>query len=414
MADGHASGPAAREQSVSPTDHFLLCLLRRDWDPTVSPWATTDQAPDWTTIVEMALRHGVAGIVCRSLVRSPPADVPEDIVDAAGVYLAETDALGTTRVTQLFDILDELAADGMPALPFKGPVLGRLAHASATIRPSLDIDVLVHRKDMDRAVAALRRLGYRDGEGLSPRMLAAYYDYNGQIPLSCEERTPVDLHWAFAPKALDVNLDMNGLWNRASPTDVAGRRVLTLSPEDTLLIACLHGCKDKWWRLLWVTDVAAFLHRHPNLDWTAMLDRAEVAGVRRIFLLGLALARDLFSSPLPNVISSAIDHDAMCLRLVDESKSYLFGSVADVGTQNHVSRYHLNSRERIGDRVRYVWRTVTTPRVIHFRMVRLPDRLFFGYVAIKIVHDYLLLPIWNLGKGRWWRRTRDPAPDAAA
>ena len=150
-------------------------------------------------------------------------------------------------------------------------------------------------------------LGYRPDEDLSPRALAAYYDYNGQTPLSCEERTPVDLHCAFAPKALDVNLDMNGLWNRACPTDVAGRSVLSLSPEDTLLIACLHGCKDKWWRLLWVADVAAFVHRHPKLDWTALMDRAKSAGVRRMLLLGLALARDLFSSSLPVAVSSAIE-----------------------------------------------------------------------------------------------------------
>ena len=57
---------------------------------------------------------------------------------------------------------------------------------------------------------------------------------------------------------------------------------------------------------------------------------------------------------------------------------------------------------------------MTTPRVIHFRMVRLPDSLFFGYVAVKIVHDYLVLPIWNLGKGRWWRRMRRETPDAAS
>lgn len=399
---------------MSPADDLLLRLLRRDWAPTPWPPDTIGQEADWTTIVQTALRHGVAGLLCRSLRGLPAGEVPQDIFDAAGVFLAHAEAQGTTLVGHLFDVLDVLAAEGIPALPFKGPVLGMLAHASATIRPSLDLDVLIPRQDMDRGVAALGRLGYRHGENLSPRMLANYYDNNGQIILFAEGRTPVEPHCAFAPRALSVHLDMNGLWDRARPLDVAGRAVLSLSPEDTLLIACLHGCKDKWWRLLWVADVAALIHRHPALDWTTLMDRAETAGVRRMVLLGLALAEDLFSSVLPVAVSSAIEHDRTYVGLVRQSEYHLFGPVTELGSVNHVSRYHLRSRERIGDRVRYVWRTVTTPRAIHYRMIRLPDSLFFGYVAVKLVHDYLLRPLWELGKGRWWRRTRNVTHDMTA
>lgn len=399
---------------MTPDDELLLRILRWDWDPTSWRPATIAHDIDWAVVVQSALHHGVAGLVCRSLIRLPAGAAPKDIVDAAGVYLADADANGTALVAQLFDILDVLAADEIPALPFKGPVLGMLAHASATIRPSRDIDVLVHRADMDRAAAALRRLGYRLGESISPRALAAYYDDNGQVILFAEGRTAVEPHWAFAPRALDVNLDMNSIWDRARPLELAGRVVLSLSPDDTLLTACLHGCKDKWWRLLWVADIAAFIHRRPTVDWTALMERAETAGVRRMLLLGLALVQDLFSTALPVAVSSAIEHDLMCRWLVQQSKNHLFGQVADVGSQNRISRYHLRSRERIGDRVRYVWRTVTTPRVIHYRMVTFPDSLFFGYVAVKLVHDYLLLPLWNLGNGRLWRRTHNSNPDITA
>jgi hypothetical protein len=369
---------------------------------------------DWTAVVQTALRHGVAGLLCRSLCRLSPEEVPSDIVDAASVHLANADTQGTALVTQLFEILDVLAADGVPALPFKGPVLGMLAHASATIRPSRDIDVLIHREDMGRAIAALRRLNYRLGESFPPRIMAAYWERYGQIILFADARTPVEPHWTFSPASLAVDLDMQGIWDRARPVDLAGRSVLALSPEDTLLTACLHGSKEKWWRLLWVADVAAFIQRHPALDWNALMERARIAGVLRMFLLGPALAQDLFSSPLPLVVSNAIKGDAACQRLVEESRTYLFDPSADVGSVNRVSRYHLNSRERSADRVRYVWRTMTMPGVDHYGMIKLPDSLFAGYVAIKLIHDYVLLPIWKVGKGRWWRRTRNSIPDVAA
>jgi hypothetical protein len=210
-----------------------------------------------------------------------------------------------------------------------------------------------------------------------------------------------------------VDIDMNGIWSRARPIGIAGRVVCSLSLEDMLFTACLHGSKEKWWRLLWVADVAAFIHRHPALDWTAVMERADASGARRMLLLGLALAQDLFSSALPLTVARAIEQDPTCLRLVQQSKCHLFMPDAAVGSVHRVSRYHLQARERFGDRARYVWRTVTTPESSHYRMIELPDALFFGYVAVKLVHDYVLLPLWLLGKGRWWRK-HNSIPDNTA
>jgi len=392
----------------------LLAIVRRDWDPAGSVPSIRAQDSEWTRVIAAALEHGVAGLLCRSIRGLPEGLVAEDVANAAEVYLAETDVQGAVRLEHLFDILAALAADGIPALPFKGPVLGLLAHGSATIRPSRDLDVLVQRQDMDRAVAALGNLGYHLDESFSPRVLAAYYDYNGQAILFAEGRTPVEPHWEFSHRALDERLDLKGVWRRASPVPLAGRLVSSLSLEDTLLATCIHGCKGKWCRLLWVADLAGLIHRCPALDWDALMERAERAGVRRILLLGLALAQDLFSTPLPGAIFAAIQRDEMCQWLVQQSKNHLFGPVIDLGSVNRVSRYHLRSRERIEDRFMYVWRTVTTPRLMHYRMIRLPDSLFFGYVAVKLVHDYLLLPLWNVCKGGWWRRARKPTPGVSA
>jgi hypothetical protein len=55
-------------------------------------------------------------------------------------------------------------------------------------------------------------------------------------------------------------------------------------------------------------------------------------------------------------------------------------------------------RERARDRIRYVLRTLATPRDMHYAIVKLPDGLFFLYTPIKLVHDYLLLPFWTSGK----------------
>jgi hypothetical protein len=377
---------------VDVPDRHLVDLVRRDW---YASSGTIDDA-DWTAIVERALHHGVASFVCRALVRSPAAAVAQ-IVDAAAGYLESAEQRGATALAQLADILDALERDGIAAIPFKGAVLGAMAHASASVRESRDIDVLVHRGDMSAAVASLRRLGYRPDETFPSRITDACYESYGQDILFADGRLPVEPHCAFAPRALCARIDMDGVWRRARPFDLEGRQVCALSLEDTLLLACLHGSKEKWWRLLWVADVAALIHRHRDIDWEALLARASTAGIRRMVLLGVALARELFESSLPPGIASMIDEDRVCGALVAASVHHLFAADAAVGSVHRVSSYHLRARERIADRVRYVWRTTTTPQFAHYRMLRLPDALTPAYVPLKIVHDYVLRPVgWSI------------------
>ena len=384
----------------------LLRLVRYDWDR--SSWsASVDRDIDWTEVVRMALDHGVAGILCRSIGALPSRDVPEDIAAAATVYLDRAHVEGSALLAQLGDVLDVLAADDIAALPFKGPALGALAHASATIRPSRDIDVLVRARDMDGAVAALGRLGYRLSESLPPKAMAACYESYGQDILFAESRAPVEPHCAFTPSRLAVDLDLESMWQRAGTLMLDGRSVRTLSLEDTALVACLHGSKERWWRLLWVADVAALIHRHPALDWTAVAERAREAGAQRMLLLGVGLARELFASTLPDGIATAIDGDETLSRLVKEIARDVSAPRVPSGPPDHLSLYYWRLRERPRDRLRYVWRALTTPRFQHYGMIRLPDALFGGYVVIKLVHDYVLLPLWWLAKGRWRRRAPD-------
>ncbi len=398
----------------SAGEQLLVRVVRSAWDPCTPARIAEVPEADWTAAVQLALDHGVAGLLCRGLRALTGEAVPTGMLQAADAFLVDAQARGRTRIRDLFAILDTLTAAGIPTLAFKGPALAAIAYGSAWIRPSRDLDVLVARDDMDRTIAALARLGYRsDQADLSPRVTAACHDYVGQDILFAEGCTPVEPHCAFAPAALVARIDVEGIRARTTAIAIEGREVPTLALEDTVLTACLHGWKDQWWRLLWVADVAALLHRHPGLDWDALVARARQAGLRRVLHLGLALAHDLFAASLPDRVARAIASERDGDWLLQESKARLFRSAAPVPSQNHVSRYHFLARERGADRLRYVWRTMTTPRIIHFRMLKLPDWLFSGYFAVKFVHDYLALPVWRLTTGRG-ARTRGEAEDAAA
>jgi len=168
----------------------LLSLLRHDWAPS-STTEMRDRDIDWTAVVRTALHHGLAGLLCRSIGALPRGIVPEEVAAAATVYLDRVNTEGSALLGQLMAVLDVLAANNIATLFFKGPTLGVLAHVSATIRPSRDIDVLVHKRDMDRAIAALSRLGYRRSVSLPPKAMTASYECYGQDIMFADGRVPV-------------------------------------------------------------------------------------------------------------------------------------------------------------------------------------------------------------------------------
>ena len=192
-----------------------------------------------------------------------------------------------------------------------------------------------------------------------------------------------------------ADLDTGPIFDRAIVIEATGgRRFPCFAPEDTLLTAATHGGKEQWSRLVWVADIAALLHAHPALDWTAVLERAREAGCLRMILLAAELARSLLGARLPDHVRGAIAQDRRVPRLVDHVWKGLLART-EAPSVYTLTRFRWDLRERVGDRWRYASRTLFAARVAHFRNVDLPDRLSFLYPVVRLAHDFLVMPAWR-------------------
>jgi hypothetical protein len=230
---------------------------------------------------------------------------------------------------------------------------------------------------------------------LTPAQLAAFRRYSGQ-DIAFKDGVAVEPHWALAPRTLALDVDHDALFARACDIDLAGGIVRSFGAEDLVAVLCLHGSKEQWTRLLWIADLAHMIAANPGLDWDALLSRARAQGCLRMVLIGLVLAAEL--EALPAAAEHAIADDPMASALAERAASRLFDPDRADPSIYALTTFRLRMRERMADRVRYVVRTIATPRDIHFSLVRLPDGLFFLYTPLKLVHDYALLPVWTLGK----------------
>ena len=352
---------------------------------------------DWSALIEHALAHGSASLLCRHLLAVGAELLPADVATACTTYLAARESVAADAVAQLAFVRDTLAADGINALPFKGPVLALQAYGDPAMREYHDLDILIRREHLSGALATLHDLGYRSDAivGLRARRIADYYWYNGHDILFGSEGLPLEPHWALSPRTFCAELDTGPIFDRAITIETAqGRRFACFAPEDTLLAAAAHGGKEQWSRLVWAADIAALLHAYPVIDWTAILARAKQAGCLRMTLLAAELASELLEAHLPDHVRAAVARDPVVARLVERVRARLF---TDTETPSvfTLTRFRWNARERLGDRVRYASRTLLTARVPHFRTVDLPDRLSFLYPAVRLGHDFVALPVWK-------------------
>ena len=116
-------------------------------------------------------------------------------------------------------------------------------------------------------------------------------------------------------------------------------------------------------------------------------------------LLAAELARDLLDARLPDHVQSTIRQDRIVARLVERVRADLFTPTA-VPSVFTLTRFRWHLRERQSDRWRYAARTLFVARIPHFRNIDLPDQLSFLYPAVRLGHDFVMMPIWRaLGRG---------------
>ncbi len=377
-------------------DQLLLGLLSCDPKPLDNNHSANI---DWTRLVELAYQHSVNALLCRALLRQEADVVPAEIREACQIHLNSCAGHNQIIADQLSKILLAFAANGISAIPFKGPLLAMKAFGDLSLRSFADLDFLVPHEQIEPALTLLNQLGYQGGHNLTPRQWQAFVGYAGQDILF-GKGAPVEPHWEFAPRTLAVDIDYEALWGRSIEVQFNGHNVKSFTAEDELIILCLHGSKEKWTMLKWVADLAEFVNSHPDLAWDQVFDRSERQGMARIVRLSLAIAEQLLSLQLPERVLQWKDKDALASTWGKQIATDFFSRTADGASIYTYSAFHLKMRERLSDKFNYLFRTITQPRVQHFATLNIPDSMFFAYYPLKLLHDYFALPVWKLLKKR--------------
>jgi hypothetical protein len=311
--------------------------------------------------------------------------------------------------SQLLDLLEAFEAKGVPAVPLKGPVMAVELYGSLGLRESVDLDFLIPEAAVRRAAIVLEQQGYRPDGLPTARHQRAFIAAEHASRFTCPDAAaPVELHWRFAPRAFAADVDLEAMWTRLRPMEFGGRELMVLRPEDLLVFLCVHGARHLWDRLRWIVDVAALLDAYPTLDWGQVARTAKASGSSRMLHVGVGLAHELLGAPLPERVASEIDRDRRADALIAWFAAHLFAHRRPAGPWRlHFKQ--LEMKDRIGDRVRFAWRVMTTPNAEDWAQVSLPRALTGAYRVlrpIRLLARYARRPIRRPEAGQIYQAAR--------
>ena len=300
----------------------LLCDLLADRSRE-EDWAALSPA-DWDLFLKVARVEGVAPLAYWHFKEANwPAAVPESVRESLADAHRRTAVRNMLRFQELGRILDALAEAEIPVIVLKGAALAATIYPNIALRPMGDLDLLVPRRQVRKAVRLLAPLGYHEPVPEMAPLLGQAVWHHTELRRTAEQnfRLKLDLHWnMIAPGVENRSPSPDWFWEQTQPIAVPAQRAAVamdqsrkqqqkradraLTPTAQLLhlsahIALQHELVKA--SLLWLYDLYLLAHRESErLDWAEAVARAREFRWSRALHGALMAARERFDLPLPD------------------------------------------------------------------------------------------------------------------
>ncbi len=374
---------------------LLLCCVRTHTDPAKVDriGALLREEIDWAYLVQTARNNGTTPLLYWNLNATYAEAVPEDVMAQLREHFHANGRRNLVLAGELLKILDALEERKITTIPYKGPVLAAVAYRNLALREFFDLDLLLEERDVLQAREVLSSLGYRSEDLMTgskdlmtEAQAVAFLRYERQYEFTRDDGIVIELQWKIVPRYLSFPLDPPHVLRRAERVSLGGRTVKTLSREDLLLTLCVHGSVHSWHRLGWICDVAEVVHVSKGIDWKQLVERADALRCKRMLLLGLFLANDLFGTELADEVLHELQADAMVKVLAGEVREQLFSEAPrprGILEGSAFQHFQFRMLEQPRDKLRYCVHRMTAPTLLDWKALPLPATLFPCYRLLR-------------------------------
>ncbi len=267
----------------------------------------------------MVEKHRVAALVYKRMKRFGNR-IPSFVLSRLRKRVENNTRRNVLKAAELAYILKGFNQRCIPALAFKGPVLGLITFGDLGSRHVGDLDLLIPEEHIEHAEAFLHQAGYTrilPDFHLTARQKTFFMRNFSHFGYFCrEKRIYLELHYRCVYLSSLFPLRFENAWNGHRIVPIGGVSIPTFSLEHTLMFLCVHGTLHGWSRLFWLTDVAYLVGNESGFDWDQLMDHSNQMGISRMIAEGLILGALLLDCPLPGKVIKYVQRDKVVNYLV--------------------------------------------------------------------------------------------------
>lgn len=290
---------------ASPEFWLTVACCRWAFDHSAEPEISDDV--DWDRFMRLARFHRVQGLVSDCL-RSTDTPVPSAVADALGADTESIVAANLHIAAECRELRSEFETAGISLLFVKGLTVGALAYPKPLLKMGWDIDLLIGPDRLADAVELLRRRGYRQVVPTEGTDAQSWHRRRKESEWSLGPGLHVELHTRLADNVrLIPRLNVNS--PRQLVQIMPGTSLPTLAGDELFAYLCVHGASSAWFRLKWITDLAAILHRVEAQGIERLYERSQKLGAGRAAAQALLLADNLYGSLRGTDLRSKLERD---------------------------------------------------------------------------------------------------------
>ena len=202
-----------------------------------------------------------------------------------------------------------MPGQGRRPILLKGAALALAVYEKPDLRPMADLDLLLHRPDVPRALEALQAAGY--AMPLPELGLAKSLAYGNEFALNKPDGVDcaVELHWHLFDSPFYGREGRDAwLWEASQPVTVAGLPARILGPEAQILHLCGHlALHHAGEGLLWLNDIAEVIyHYREQIDWRLLTEQAQAADLVLPLQQLLPRVAEGWQAPIPAEVLAAL------------------------------------------------------------------------------------------------------------
>jgi hypothetical protein len=281
---------------------------------------------DWSRLLQLADRQQVAPLLCRRLqARGLESEVPHAVLAELRSRVRTSAMRNLAVYASLARVLALLRPRGIPVIVLKGAYLAEAVYREVGLRPMIDVDLLVPVDTVPEVAKIFEDDGYRP---LQPYVLEVVLGERQHLPRFVKPPHPsYEIHWNLFPPGIPGSVAVDGFWERAVPTQLAGVETLAFCVADQVLYLCAHAAYGHQFAsgLRSSCDIAETIRRaQGELAWDEVVERAKSLGWKRGVWAVLTHARELVGAEVPRAVLDALEPEGENSDLLRDAWEQMF------------------------------------------------------------------------------------------